>query len=198
MGVIHHQKEPSSVIDLESSTIPREGFLELEMEDEDDVSIRQDDDMKEERIGEDDEDDDDETALASVVSDADDHSASGGGLKKNVSFHSLHIREYSQVLGDHPCCSLGPPVSLGWEVEAERTETVDQYEATRTRRRSRDDLRLSGELRRQLLSDVSDGDVRRVQRRLQREKRVGKGGEKAIERFFQCKTNTEKKETASE
>jgi hypothetical protein len=100
---------------------------------------------------------------------------------KHVSFTSLEIREYKQVLGDHPCCSQGPPVSLGWDYTESPKVTVERYEATRARRRSKTDLKLSFEDRRDILSSVPEADVRRVQRRLSRE-RCAK--DKIIKSFF--------------
>lgn len=103
--------------------------------------------------------------------------------KKRVSFTALHIREYSQVLGDHPCCGIGPPISLGWDFEVKPSISLDDYEGTRVVRRSRDGLRLSFEDRREILEDkYSDKDVRRAQRHLQRERRDRR--KKALDSFF--------------
>lgn len=102
---------------------------------------------------------------------------------KKVSFTSLHIRQHSVILGDHPCCTVGLPVALGWDVQCESSISLDDYEATRLRRRSRHDLRLSLEDRRTMLSDtVSPEDVRRVQRKLHRERRCTN---RAKRQFFQ-------------
>jgi hypothetical protein len=92
------------------------------------------------------------------------------GHKKHVSFTELHIREHEVVLGDHPCCAFGLPVALGWEVQSESIVPVDEYEANRQRRRSRDEMRLSTDDRRALLADITEGDLRRVQRKLHRER----------------------------
>mmetsp|Transcript_15697 Transcript_15697/g.26596 ORF Transcript_15697/g.26596 Transcript_15697/m.26596 type:complete len:140 (-) Transcript_15697:47-466(-) len=93
-------------------------------------------------------------------------------LKKRVTFQSLHIREYSQILGDHPCCENGPPIALGWDHKPERSIAIDEYEASRaTTRKPKNELKLSFDDRRQILANYSDCDVRRVQRRLHRERR---------------------------
>lgn len=47
--------------------------------------------------------------------------------------------------------------------------TVERYEASRPRRRSRTDLKLSFEDRREILAAVPEADVRRAQRRSSRE-----------------------------
>jgi hypothetical protein len=93
----------------------------------------------------------------------------GKGHKKSVSFSSLEIREYEVVIGDHPCCSRGVPVSLGWEYSEAGPLNLDEYEEGRSPRRSRFDLRTSSEERSDILSDVaSQGDLRRAQRKMHR------------------------------
>lgn len=102
--------------------------------------------------------------------------------EKHVSFATISVREYKQELGDHPCCSGGPPVSLGWEYTESPKVQVEEYEAERPRRRTRGSLRLSFETRRDILKDVPDAQVRRVQRRLSRERCCNS---KAIKSFFE-------------
>ena len=75
-----------------------------------------------------------------------------------------------------PCFTMGPPVSLGWDY----TEALEAYEASRPRRRSRENMRLSWDAMREILSDVPDAEVRRVQRRLSRDRCQGK----AMQAFF--------------
>jgi len=101
--------------------------------------------------------------------------------EKHVSFDTLSIREYNQVLGDHPCCTVGPPVSLGWEYTESPKVNVEDYETTRPRRRNRQSLRMTFEKRREILAHVPDADVRRVQRRLSRERCCDN---KAMKSFF--------------
>jgi hypothetical protein len=103
-------------------------------------------------------------------------------LKKHVSFTEINIREHSVVLGDHPCCTIGLPVALGWDVQHESSQSLDDYEASRTKRRSRHEMRLSLTDRRALLSDYSDDTVRRVSRQLHKERRVM--GRRAKQQFF--------------
>ena len=62
-------------------------------------------------------------------------------MRKTVKFGSLRIREHAVVLGDHPCCSAGCPLELGWEHESETELAVDDYETSRSERRSRKELR---------------------------------------------------------
>jgi len=48
-----------------------------------------------------------------------------------VSFGNCEIRTYAQVLGDHPCCSEGCPIQLGWSYSSEDSITIDDYEHDR-------------------------------------------------------------------
>lgn len=45
---------------------------------------------------------------------------------RKVQFDSLQIRTYPQILGDHPCCSSGLPLSLGWEYTSQHTSSLQQ------------------------------------------------------------------------
>jgi hypothetical protein len=41
--------------------------------------------------------------------------SSGSGNHKRVTWDQIHTREYTLVVGDHPLCQDGLPVSLGWD-----------------------------------------------------------------------------------
>ena len=97
-------------------------------------------------------------------------STSSSFNKKSVAFGDVRTRCYNVVMGDHPCCTTGCPLSLGWEHSPASTVSVDDYEATRSPRRTRDDLRTTWDERRSLLCDVSDGEVRSQARKLHRER----------------------------
>merc|ERR1712032_778697 len=59
-----------------------------------------------------------------------------------VNFSNILIREYDIVIGDHPCCTMGCPLSLGWEYsDRKAVTTIDEYEANRPPRRSRNNLK---------------------------------------------------------
>mmetsp|Transcript_30653 Transcript_30653/g.46428 ORF Transcript_30653/g.46428 Transcript_30653/m.46428 type:complete len:221 (+) Transcript_30653:55-717(+) len=68
--------------------------------------------------------------------------------KRKVSFSHVSIREHEVILGDHPCCEQGLPVTLGWDIQQERQLCLDYYEA---RQRRRGNFHLSLEDRRQIL-----------------------------------------------
>lgn len=55
--------------------------------------------------------------------------------KRCVSFGQVIVREYDMVLGDHPSCSFGPPVSLGWHYLEYDPLDVNEYEYHHSRRR---------------------------------------------------------------
>jgi predicted Fe-S protein YdhL (DUF1289 family) len=90
--------------------------------------------------------------------------------RKHVTFAALHIRQHGVVLGDHPCCEQGLPITLDWNIEKELSFSLDDYERIRGCQRSRDELRLSPEERRALLSALSDHELKRANRKLQRER----------------------------
>lgn len=57
------------------------------------------------------------------------HSNSHSNSHKSVvSFGNCEVRKYTQVLGDHPCCSEGCPIQLGWSYTCEESIKVDDYE----------------------------------------------------------------------
>jgi len=66
--------------------------------------------------------------------------------KKRVSFGKIQIRDMWIILGDSPCTSAGPPISLGWEYDPgdEFQLDIDSYEDYRDRSGTR---RLKVELR---------------------------------------------------
>jgi len=61
--------------------------------------------------------------------------SSSSSSSRSVSFDKVEIREYSVTVGDNPCCSNGPPMTLGWTYYTGNEEThhlpLDQYEQYR-------------------------------------------------------------------
>lgn len=76
--------------------------------------------------------------------------------ERHVTFTSVQIREYSTILGDHPCCPSGPPLSLGWTMEREDQVEFETYETEREpwRVRTKEELRLDGNERRGILRSL--------------------------------------------
>mmetsp|Transcript_12364 Transcript_12364/g.27014 ORF Transcript_12364/g.27014 Transcript_12364/m.27014 type:complete len:535 (+) Transcript_12364:310-1914(+) len=80
--------------------------------------------------------------------------------RRHVTFSSVKIREYSRILGDHPCCPSGPPLSLGWNMEREDEWRLDEYEKERMEpcefggRRGKEGMRLDCGVRREILESL--------------------------------------------
>jgi hypothetical protein len=70
--------------------------------------------------------------------------ADRSGMRNSVSFDTVDIKEFPMTLGDHPSAASGPPIALNWDVvERERSFKLDEYEASRSPRRTRRQLKLS-------------------------------------------------------
>jgi len=63
--------------------------------------------------------------------------------KREVSFNVVIVREYGMTLGDNPSCSYGPPVQLDWDYEESKNLKLEEYERTRSTRRSMRQMVLS-------------------------------------------------------
>lgn len=90
--------------------------------------------------------------------------------KKSVAFGDVITRPYKVVMGDHPCCTMGCALTLSWEYAESTIVSLNDYEAARCPRRTRDALRTTWDERRTMLSDVSDGEVKVAARKLHRER----------------------------
>jgi len=99
---------------------------------------------------------------------------------KHVAFGDISTRAYDMVLGDHPCCAMGCPLSLGWEYAQCPSVSVDEYEAARLPRRTRECLKTSWQQRRDMLADVSDREVKHNERKLHRERSCHRGRNRRV------------------
>jgi len=98
--------------------------------------------------------------------------------QKLLQFSHIEIRRYPTVIGDHPFCRVGCPLSFGWDYtktayDNQQPElfSVDEYEASRSpqRFRSREELRISWEERRHLLlTRYTDQELRQAERKHRR------------------------------
>jgi len=112
-----------------------------------------------------------------------------GSLIRRVSFGHCEIRSYEQVVGDHPSCSVGCPIQLGWSYTEESSVRVDEHETTAAASRgsSGTSLRLTPEERIAMLSaslSLSERDLLRECRRLNRAERSRRLNEKNAKVFF--------------
>jgi len=71
--------------------------------------------------------------------------------KSIVSFDKLYVREFGMVLGDNPCVRSGPPVSIGWEVQDEYHDDLENHERSRGPRRENREMVISRPNREALL-----------------------------------------------
>ena len=106
--------------------------------------------------------------------------------KRNVSFTDISVREYDVELSDHPSCSYGPPIQLGWDYEEKEPTTVEDYEVTRSphRRQNVHDLVLSYNARKHRLKHCSKQkydkrDIAAVEKEIDKVKR-----ERMMTEFF--------------
>jgi len=75
-----------------------------------------------------------------------------------VKFHSVEVREYPIIPGDHPSCHLGPPLTIGWKhnISSSRITPLEDFENLRIRQRCRhpQELMISSFERRNMLKKL--------------------------------------------
>ena len=94
--------------------------------------------------------------------------------QKSVTFDRIHVRSFPLVIGDHPFCTTGCPITLGWGHSKEEQMKIDEYESMRTKRiggGSQQATRTSKDERRQLLSRFSEWDLQRGERNVYLDRR---------------------------
>ena len=102
--------------------------------------------------------------------------------KRNVSFTDISVREYDVELSDHPSCSYGPGLGLGWDYQEREPTTVEDYEITRSPRRNAHELVLSYNARKHRLKQSKKYNkqvIAAVEKEIDRIKR-----ERMITEFF--------------
>jgi hypothetical protein len=93
--------------------------------------------------------------------------------RRSVDFGSIEIRQHGLVLGDHPDCSYGPPLQLGWECQGKSLQHVDDYEFSRRPRRHRSNLSISYYHRMELLMNdlgMSEQEVKTASKKVLKDK----------------------------
>mmetsp|Transcript_2954 Transcript_2954/g.4446 ORF Transcript_2954/g.4446 Transcript_2954/m.4446 type:complete len:207 (+) Transcript_2954:326-946(+) len=53
--------------------------------------------------------------------------------RRHVSFSTVEVREYNIIVGDHPFCKGGLPISLDWGYKGKRDYCLNAYEENRMR-----------------------------------------------------------------
>jgi len=90
------------------------------------------------------------------------HSCEITESKRRISFHQVTVRDYDMVLGDHPNCSYGPPVGLGWHYTEYEPLDVNEYEFHHSRRRPVRELVLNYYRRMKILADNSEDEIKKA------------------------------------
>lgn len=81
-----------------------------------------------------------------------------------VSFGAIHVREFERVIGDHPECKIGVPISLGWGYHQTEPVSIEQYENDQV---SKFKGRMSSITRKNILHNVygySEEEIRRAEK----------------------------------
>ena len=91
-------------------------------------------------------------------------------LRKEVMFVTIQVRGYQQTLGDNPCVSYGPPVSLDWFYQDYGHFDLNAFEANRGPRRKVRQMCLNYYQRVQILQALgySDGQIKDAEKLVQK------------------------------
>ncbi len=85
-----------------------------------------------------------------------------------MKFTSVSIREYVRIVGDHPDCRVGPPLSLGWEYTEMPMLDLDEYESHHTKRQN---FRLTSVTRKNMLHHgfgIPESEIRLAEKEVQK------------------------------
>lgn len=86
-----------------------------------------------------------------------------------VRFGTITIRDYDIILGDHPACSYGPPITISWDYHENDPQDVHEYEVENAlTRRSLRDLTLNYYQRKYLLSAHTELEFKAVIKEIKR------------------------------
>lgn len=72
--------------------------------------------------------------------------------KRRIHFGQVCVRDYCMILGDNPCVSYGPPVTIDWDYVEYNALQVDEYEFHRPPRRCLRDMGMNYFQRRHILA----------------------------------------------
>lgn len=130
-------------------------------------------------------------------------------IATKVQFTTVEVRSYNVTIGDHPCCTVGCPITLDWDYTIINHDVpIDEYEIEKQNHcmtvygaTKRLDLRISPEERVELLlacaqkldeaniseTHLSELEIRRASRKFHRTKNCStRQCERIHETFFHC------------
>jgi hypothetical protein len=131
-------------------------------------------------------------------------------IATKVQFSTVEIRAYTITIGDHPCCTIGCPITLDWDYLSDDTISIDDYEQQKYQQthtssqqqqhhHHRNDLRISPQDRMELLlfhasmnksnntNSLSEMEIRRASRKFHRTKHCSvRHNIRIHETFFHC------------
>jgi len=92
--------------------------------------------------------------------------------KREVHWGSVTLRDYDIILGDHPCCSYGPPITISWDYLQYESIDVDEYEFHHSPRRTLREMCLNFYMRKYLLlkAGFSEEDMKLAKKEASRTK----------------------------
>ncbi|KAL7529503.1 hypothetical protein ACHAWF_003004 [Thalassiosira exigua] len=89
---------------------------------------------------------------------------------RKVQFGTVLVRKYDMILGDHPSCSYGPPVTIDWDYLEYKPLNVNDYEFHHPPRRNMREMGMNYYYRKGLLSRAgfTDLDFKRSKKEMNR------------------------------
>lgn len=87
--------------------------------------------------------------------------------RKSVKFSTVQIRTYNRIVGNHPDCRVGPPVSIGWDYLQHDALPLGEYEEERP---ARSLTRLTSITRKNILSNefgIPEEEIRAAEKEVQ-------------------------------
>uniref|UniRef100_A0A7S0KZV2 Uncharacterized protein n=1 Tax=Asterionellopsis glacialis TaxID=33640 RepID=A0A7S0KZV2_9STRA len=83
-------------------------------------------------------------------------------MKRNISFQNIEVREYERAVGDHPCVSSGPPLTIGWKHTDVVSVSLDDYENAKPEARTRVEMMIPRRERENILrteANATTGEI---------------------------------------
>jgi len=78
--------------------------------------------------------------------------------KRSVQFSTIEVRDYDMILGDHPCCSYGPPITIDWDYLEYEPIDVNEYELHHPPRRALREMSMNYYTRKRMLANAGYRD----------------------------------------